>query len=129
MVALLLTFALVSVANAQTRNKKKTTQKSKSKPVVVEKTPQERLFEEMLPATAQILIIDSVVADKQTFLKTIPLTGDAGYYTSYNNFFGSKNENDKYLYIIVNAHYLFLSQFDSSYCTAFVFRESPGARK
>ena len=99
MVALLLTFALVSVANAQTRNKKKTTQKSKSKPVVVEKTPQERLFEEMLPATAQILIIDSVVADKQTFLKAIPLTGDAGYYTSYNNFFGSKNENDKYLYI------------------------------
>lgn len=97
MLALLL-IALAGNVAAQSR-KKKTTKKQKAKPVVVEKTPQERLFEEMLPATAQILIIDSVVADKHDFLKVIPLSSDAGRFATFEECFGQKAETNPHVHV------------------------------
>jgi len=94
----LLLIALAGNVAAQSR-KKKTTKKQKAKPVVVEKTPQERLFEEMLPATAQILIIDSVVADKHDFLKAIPLSSDAGRFTTFEECFGQKAETNPHVHV------------------------------
>jgi len=55
--------------------------KAKAKKVVVvvpEKTPEEKLFEELLPSTAKIMFIDSVVVDKAEFLKRLPLASEMG---------------------------------------------------
>lgn len=97
-ILVLLFIAFVGNATAQSR-KKKTVQKPKAKPIVVEKTPQERLFEEMLSATAQILIIDSMVIDKHDFLRAIPLHSDAGYFSSYSACFGGKADIDKPVHV------------------------------
>ena len=44
------------------------------------------LYETMLPSTEQIMIIDSIIADKNNFLNKIPLTKESGSVKSYNNF-------------------------------------------
>lgn len=59
----------------------------KEQPVVVEETPAERLFKTMLPSTAKVMFIDSIVVDKESFLNHIPLSPEAGTITSYENFF------------------------------------------
>lgn len=46
--------------------------------VVPEKTPEEKLFEELLPSTAKVMFIDSVVVDKSEFLKILPLASEMG---------------------------------------------------
>ena len=37
----------------------------------------------MLPSTEQIMIIDSIIADKNNFLNKIPLTKESGSVNSY----------------------------------------------
>ncbi|MBR1469862.1 MAG: hypothetical protein IJ605_07125 [Prevotella sp.] len=61
--------------------------KAAPKPVVVEETPAERLFKTMLPATAKVLFIDSVVVEKDGFLSQIPLSKEAGTISTYEAFF------------------------------------------
>ncbi len=73
--ALLLLVALsASAATAQTKKS------SKARKVVL--TPEQELYEELLPATAKIMFIDSVVADKESFLALLPLPADAGTLTT-----------------------------------------------
>ena len=52
--------------------------KNKVKFVVAEKTPQQKLYEELLPATAKVLFIDSIVVDKADFLNKINLPDNLG---------------------------------------------------
>lgn len=84
-ITLLLAMAFFAPATAQ---KRKTTKKQVApKPVVVEETPAERLFKTMLPATAKVMFIDSVVVDKNGFLSQIPLSKEAGMLSTYEQFF------------------------------------------
>lgn len=84
-ITLLLAMAFFAPATAQ---KRKTTKKQVApKPVVVEETPAERLFKTMLPATAKVMFIDSVVVDKNGFLSQIPLSKEAGILSTYEQFF------------------------------------------
>lgn len=80
----LLVLAMASPATAQ---KRKSVKKAAPKPVVVEETPAERLFKTMLPATAKVLFIDSVVVEKDGFLSQIPLSKEAGTISTYEAFF------------------------------------------
>lgn len=84
-ITLLLAMAFFAPATAQ---KRKTTKKQVApKPVVVEETPADRLFKTMLPATAKVMFIDSVVVDKNGFLSQIPLSKEAGILSTYEQFF------------------------------------------
>lgn len=84
-IVLLLAMAFFAPATAQ---KRKSTKKAAApKPVVVEETPAQRLYKAMLPATAKVMFIDSVVVDKQGFLSQIPLGKDAGRISTYEQFF------------------------------------------
>ena len=67
----------MGTANAQKRKKT-------AKKIVPQLTPEEKLFEELLPSTAKIMFVDSVVVDKEQFLSTLPLTDDTGTITHNN---------------------------------------------
>ena len=75
--------------------KRKTQSKTKAKVAVVEKTAEEKLFDELLPSTAKVMFIDSMVVDKASFLKSIPMPKSLGRMASadgkvsYTNEFGN----------------------------------------
>lgn len=81
----------LSPADAQRRKTKTKTKKVE----VIEKTPEEKLYEELLPSTAKVMFIDSVVVDKKDFLRMVPMSSDMGkMYVDgekvvYTNEFGS----------------------------------------
>ncbi|MBR6494752.1 MAG: hypothetical protein IKT22_05760 [Prevotella sp.] len=84
-ITLLLAMAFFAPTMAQ---KRKSTKKTAApKPVVIEETPAQRLYKAMLPATAKVMFIDSVVVDKQGFLSQIPLGKDAGKISTFEQFF------------------------------------------
>ena len=94
MAALALTLAL----NVSAQGKKKTVN-NKAKTTKVVKTAvtaslalpaNEVLYEEMLPATAKIIVFDSVVVDKDNFIDHIPLGKEAGVFTAYNRHFNTE---------------------------------------
>ncbi len=68
-VMMLLLLLCVGNASAQKRG-------SKAKKEV--KTPEQELYDELLPSTAKIMFIDSVVVDKEDFLSHLPLPKDVG---------------------------------------------------
>lgn len=79
---------------AQKKGKAKV--KKKATPVVVE-APGLLLYKSMIPSTAKILFIDSVVVDKKNFLSQIPLNPESGRigmrdieYSQYENEFGDR---------------------------------------
>lgn len=57
------------------------------------------LYETMLPSTEQIMIIDSIIADKNNFLNKIPLTKESGSVNSYNNFWKVSDQVQSYTYM------------------------------
>lgn len=93
--ALCLSAAQQSIA--QTSGHKRAGRAVKEK---VEKTPADVLYEALLPSTAQIMFIDSVVAGKSAFLDLIPLSGEIGTLTTYNAYFGGNSQPDSsYVYV------------------------------
>ena len=51
-------------------------------------TPENALFRELLPATAKLLFVDSVVVDKQDFLSKIPMSRLSGSILTTKEFLG-----------------------------------------
>lgn len=62
------------------------------KKVVVEKSPQQKLYDELLPSTAKIMFIDSVVVDKSHFLTQIRMPQSLGEISEHNGTNGYTNE-------------------------------------
>ena len=79
--------------------KRKAPVRKKVVPVVVELSREEQLFEDMLEATQQIMFIDSVVVDKQSFLESYRLNAEAGTVTGYNRFFRSEDQPYSTVYV------------------------------
>ena len=79
--------------------KRKAPVRKKVVPVVVELSREEQLFEDMLEATQQIMFIDSVVVDKQSFLESYRLNAEAGTVTGYNSFFRSEDQPYSTVYV------------------------------
>ena len=85
MIATSLLLAFILPVQAQ---KRKAVRKAPvAQPVVVEETPAQRLFKTMLPATAKVLFVDSIVVEKADFIKHIPLSKQAGTISTYEQFF------------------------------------------
>ena len=92
-VLLLIVFSLTS-ASAQ---KGKT--RGAPKPVVTRESLQDKLFKSMLPSTAKVMFIDSLVVDKDSFLIRIPLNHESGYlYTTKDGVNGYTNEFENHTY-------------------------------
>lgn len=77
--------------------KKTPVKKKKAAPVVVVKEPSK--FDEMLDNTQQVVFIDSVVVEKQQFLKYYRLTAEAGTIDGYNHFFHSEDQPYSTVYV------------------------------
>lgn len=80
------------------KNTVKTAQKNAAK---AEANVSSIVLEDVLPATAKLIIIDSVVCDKDKIFDNIPLTKDCGRITTYNKFFNNPNSarSDYFVYI------------------------------
>lgn len=102
-ILLLLILSMVSFSAFPQANRSRN--KTKTRPKVVE-TPEQKerqranmLFEEMLDNTQKIMIIDSVVVDREKVADMIPLPDDYGRIVSYNKFFNTAKATDTYVYI------------------------------
>lgn len=90
-------FIILSSICFGTANAQKRKVKPKTKKVIIEKTPEQKLYEELLPATAKVMFIDSLVVDKTEFLNHMPMPADIGTImvegnkVSYTNEFGNKS--------------------------------------
>lgn len=88
----LLVAAVALPAAAQKRKQTRKQQPKEQPVVVVEETPQERMFKTMLSSTAKVMFIDSIVVDKAAFLNSIPLSSEAGTISTYTKFFNKKTQ-------------------------------------
>ena len=85
--------ALSTTLSATAQKKGKT---KRSTPVVVE-SPGMKLYKSMIPSTAKLMFVDSLVVDKKDFLAQIPLISEAGklsmrdaQHSQYLNEFGDR---------------------------------------
>lgn len=95
---ILAVLAICQMTYAQKRKNSKSTPKKKTE--VVQRSPAELLFENMLENTQRVFFIDSVVVDKDNFIQHIPLPRECGTISSqqegentiaaYLNEFGNK---------------------------------------
>lgn len=85
--------------------------------LTVKNTVQEEakmLYENMLPSTEQIMIIDSVIVDKNDFINSIPLTKESGTINTYNNFWNVADQPQSYTYINEFGNKIFFSKTDET---------------
>ena len=95
---ILAVLAICQMTYAQKRKNSKSTPKKKTE--VVQRSPAELLFENMLENTQRVFFIDSMVVDKDNFIQHIPLPRECGTISSqqegentiaaYLNEFGNK---------------------------------------
>ena len=95
----LLLLAVIVPATAQ---KKKGKVVKKPIAAEVKETPADRLYATMLPATAKVMFIDSMVVDRDSFLTKIPLGRESGKILSYQQFFGRKRATTVPMSVYVN---------------------------
>jgi len=82
-----------------TAQRRKAAIKKKAAPPVVELSKEDQKFEDMLESTQQIMFIDSIVVDKQTFLEGYRLSAEAGTLTNFNKFFNSDEQPYSIVYV------------------------------
>lgn len=58
-----------------------------------------KMFESMVPSTAKLMFIDSVVVDKKDFLNSLSLNKESGKLTYFNSFFNANREVNTTVYI------------------------------
>jgi hypothetical protein len=91
----LLLFIVISALCCGPMSAQRHKSKKKAKEVVEEKTPEEKLYDELLFSTAKIMFIDSMVVDKADFLSKLPIPESLGKIAenngkiSYTNEFGN----------------------------------------
>lgn len=70
--------------------------------VEAEPSPEEKLYASMLPSTAKIMFIDSLVVDRDSFLTKIPLNKESGEIMSYNKFFNKAKKTSLMMSVYIN---------------------------
>ena len=73
-----ITFAIILFCQVTYAQKKRTKTPAKKKVETVQRSPEELLFENMLESTQRVFFIDSIVVDKEDFIKHIPLPRECG---------------------------------------------------
>lgn len=97
-------FSIVLSANGQRRRT----------PKPPKLTPEEQVrqakLERMIPKTQQVMFIDSIVVDKQQFLRHYRLMPEVGHLASYHDFFQSNHQPNGYVYVNELGTRCYLSQ-------------------
>lgn len=73
-----ITFAIILFCQVTYAQKKRAKTPAKKKVETVQRSPEELLFENMLESTQRVFFIDSIVVDKEDFIKHIPLPRECG---------------------------------------------------
>lgn len=84
------------------------------KNAVKEKSAADILYEEMLPSTARILVIDSLVTAKADFMSHIPLGGESGTLAAYDEYFKTSGQPGAYVYENEFGNKRYFSKSDSA---------------
>lgn len=94
--------------------KTKTVKKTTATINISEQEQAQMLYEAMLPSTEQIMIIDSVIADKNDFLSKIPLTKESGSVSTYNKFWNVTDQPSSYTYTNEFGNKIYFSKKDET---------------
>lgn len=105
--SLLLSLCPLAESNAQKKTNKravvktaaKTQRANASEPTKQTSGINVKMFESMVPSTAKLMFIDSVVVDKKDFLNSLPLNKESGKLTYFNSFFNANREVNTTVYI------------------------------
>ncbi len=105
--SLLLSLCPLAESNAQKKTSKraavktaaKTQRANASEPTKQTSGINVKMFESMVPSTAKLMFIDSVVVDKKDFLQKIPLNKESGRITYFNSFFNANKEVNTTVYV------------------------------
>ncbi len=101
-----------SMAMAQKYN---TIAKKKQKVANIEETTAQRLYNNMLQSTAKVMFIDSIIVDKNDFVKQIPLNHESGKITCYNDFFKTDKYPNSFVYQNEFGNRCYYSKCDTVY--------------
>lgn len=93
---LIIALAMLIVAPSQAQRNRKSRRTKTEQPV---KTAAQQLFDDMLPNTQKLVIIDSVVVDKANMLSAIPLSADLGQIETYSQFFATPGQEGNFVYV------------------------------
>ena len=88
--SIILCLCITLTTSAQSRKRKTAARKTVKKEVKqepVEESPAAMLYASMLPSTAKIMFVDSIVVPKDSFLAKIPLNKESGYIADYRQLF------------------------------------------
>lgn len=108
---------ILTVSIPAMAQKRKTAAKPKPKvvtPAPLQKTAADLLYENMLPNTQRVFVIDSIVVDKSQFLSYIPLQHDNGTLQAYNDFFGTEDQDGQYVFVNGFRNKCFYSESDTT---------------
>lgn len=125
--SLLLSLCPLAESNAQRKTNKKTAVKTAAKTQranASEPTKQTsginvKMFESMVPSTAKLMFIDSVVVDKKDFLQKIPLNKESGRITYFNSFFNANKEVNTTVYVNEFNNRSYYAEGDSTRSTIY----------
>ena len=98
--------------DAQSRKSRKTT-KNTPKPAAAAPSPGKILFENMLPNTQKVFVIDSIVVDKEEILSAIPNPKENGTLVPYNEFFNTSENAGQMVYVNGFGNKCFYSEPDT----------------
>lgn len=93
--------ALAMAASAVLAQANKTAKKPQTaiKPATTMTARQKALYDEMLPNTQIMVVVDSTVVDIDKMLESIPLPADNGQMVPYNEFFATDTQPDAYVFV------------------------------
>lgn len=125
--SLLLSLCPLAESNAQKKTNKKAVVKTAAKTQranASEPTKQTsginvKMFESMVPSTAKLMFIDSVVVDKKDFLQKIPLNKESGRITYFNSFFNANKEVNTTVYVNEFNNRSYYAEGDSTRSTIY----------
>lgn len=112
-VFILLVLLMTSMATYAQKPKIRVQKKNKTS--VTEEAPAATLFTSMLPSTAKVMFIDSLVVDKSDFLSKIPLNKESGAVFPYDTFFISDSQPHDALYQNEFGNRCYFSKTDTLY--------------
>lgn len=92
-ILIIILLAVLCTTTSAQKVKGRATKKQKTT-AIAEETPAQKLYRSMLPATARVMFIDSVVTDKAKFLRHVPLNSESGSLTTYDEFFNTDRSQD-----------------------------------
>ena len=111
--------ACLQPAMAQKRGKAQLPRGGKNTIAKQQPSPENLLYQELLPATAKLMFIDSLVVDKATFLQHIPFNDEMGTMGTTATFVKKKIDESFTTFINGFGNFAILAQGDSTHSTLY----------